>query len=178
MQHLRQFMVREAPLVLFSLQLNNRIKAAPESAYSGGYSYNTPLAKPDVVTDGYTWAKMYKESYSSWYDYSQTPSSVGSSGLSFSQSYLDSLKYRSENPGLLSDITVSPVNGNYVYYGNTDWYNELYANNIPAIEHSINVSGGSDKADYMVSGRSYKQDGIFKLREDMYNKYDFRMQRK
>ncbi|HEY0670295.1 MAG TPA: TonB-dependent receptor [Sphingobacteriaceae bacterium] len=150
-------------------------KGRAQINYSGGYTYNTPLSKPDVVTDGYTWAKMYKESYSSWYDYSQTPSSIGSSGLSFSQSYLDSLKYRSENPGLLSDISINPVNGNYVYYGNTDWYNELYANNIPAIEHSINVSGGSEKADYMVSGRSYKQDGIFKLREDMYNKYDFRM---
>lgn len=150
-------------------------KGKTNITYSGRYSFNTPWSKPDVVTDGYTWAKMFKESYSSWYDYSQTPSSIGSSGLSFSQTYLDSLQYRAENPGALADITIDPVNGNYVYYGNTDWYNELYSSSIPSIEHSLSVSGGNDKADYMISGRTYKQDGIFKLREDAYDKYDFRM---
>ncbi len=154
---------------------NPEKSAKPKITFSSGYSFNTPVNKPDVVTDGYTWATMYKESYSSWYDYAQGPSSIGSSGLPFSNSYLDSLKYRAEHPGELPDITINPVNGNYVYYGNTDWYKDLYKENIPTIENSIVVSGGTDKVDYQVSGKMYKQEGIFKLRSDEYNKYDLRV---
>lgn len=142
--------------------------------FSSNYSFNSPNNKPDVVTDGYTWAKLYKETYGGWYDYSQTPSSIGSSGLPFSDSYLDSLKYRSEHPGQLPNITVNPVNGNYVYYGNTDWYNDLYKRSIASIENAISISGGSEKVDYMASGKIYKQEGIFNLRSDNYNRYDFR----
>ncbi|HEU4607926.1 MAG TPA: TonB-dependent receptor plug domain-containing protein, partial [Chitinophagaceae bacterium] len=105
--------------------------------FYSNYSWNTPTNKPDVVSDGYTWAKLYKETYGGWYDYAQTPSSIGSSGLPFSDTYLDSLKYRSEHPGELPDITVNPVNGNYVYYGNTDWYNALYKSNIPSTENGV-----------------------------------------
>jgi TonB-linked SusC/RagA family outer membrane protein len=142
--------------------------------FYSNYSWNTPTNKPDVVSDGYTWAKLYKETYGGWYDYAQTPSSIGSSGLPFSDTYLDSLKYRSEHPGELPDITVNPVNGNYVYYGNTDWYNALYKSNIPSTENGVSVSGGTDKVDYLFSGRVYNQEGIFKIRSDQYRKYDFR----
>ncbi len=150
-------------------------KGRQRITFSSNYTVSKPINKPDVVTDGYTWAKMYKESYGGWYDYSQTPSSIGSSGLPFSDSYLDSLKYRSEHPGELPDITVNPVNGNYTYYGSTDWYRELYRSSIPSIENSVSLSGGNDKTDYMISGRIYKQDGIFKDRADEYKKYDFRV---
>lgn len=150
-------------------------KTKPRVTYNGSYSFNKPVAKPEVVSDGYLWAKMFKESFSSWYDYAQVPNSIGSSGLPFSNSYLDSLKYRSENPGLLPSITVNPVNGNYVYYGNTDWYKELYAPSIPATEHSVSVSGGNETVDYLVSGRMYSQEGIYRIRKDEYKKYDFRI---
>jgi TonB-linked SusC/RagA family outer membrane protein len=149
-------------------------KSKPRITFSSSYSTNKPINKPDVVSDGYTWGKLYKETYGGWYDYSQTPSSIGSSGLPFSDSYLDSLKYRSEHPGTLPAITVNPTNGNYVYYGNTDWYSELYKSSIPSIENSISVSGGTDKVDYLFSGKMYKQEGIFNLRADDYHKYDFR----
>jgi TonB-linked SusC/RagA family outer membrane protein len=149
-------------------------KTKPKITFSSNYSINKPINKPDVVTDGYTWAKLYKETYGGWYDYAQTPSSIGSSGLPFSDSYLDSLKYRSEHPGQLPDITINPANGNYVYYGNTDWYSDLYKSSIPSTENSVSVSGGTEKADYLFSGKYYKQQGIFKLRGDEYNKYDFR----
>lgn len=146
----------------------------PQITISSSYSFNRPNNKPNVVSDGYTWAKMFKESYSSWYDYSQTPSSIGSSGLPFSDSYLEELKYRSEHPGEKPDIDIDPVTGNYVYYGNTNWYDELYKKNIPSLENSIFVSGGSEKVDYQISGKIYKQEGIFKIRDDSYNKYDFK----
>lgn len=37
---------------------NPEKSAKPKITFSAGYSFNTPVNKPDVVTDGYTWAKM------------------------------------------------------------------------------------------------------------------------
>jgi len=45
----------------------------------------------------------------------------------------------------------------------TDWQNEVFSNNATIISHDINVSGGSDKITYAVSGSHLKQDGIVGL---------------
>lgn len=148
----------------------------PQVTYSASYSINEMTTTPHLVTDGYLWAKMFSESYSSWYNYATIPSSIGSSGLSFSSTYLDSLKYRSEHPGQLSNVTINPSNGNYVYYGNTNWFKELYAQEIPSMQHSISVSGGSAVANYRISGRYYQQDGLYKIRSDKYARYNLRIE--
>lgn len=155
-----------------SAEINNK----PKVTYSASYSINKRTTTPHLVTDGYLWAKMFNESYSSWYDYSITPSSIGSSGLSFSGTYLDSLKYRSEHPGQLPDVTLDPSNGNYVYYGNTNWFKELYAQEIPSMQHSLSVSGGNVVANYRISGRYYQQDGLYKIRSDKYTRYNLRIE--
>ncbi|MGF7080180.1 TonB-dependent receptor [Mucilaginibacter sp. UYCu711] len=140
--------------------------------YSSNYSLNDRTTKPQWVSDGYLWAKMFNESWSAWYDYAQTPPTVNTF-FPFSPGYLDELKNRSENPGQPA-ITINPSNGNYVYYGNTDWLSELYAKNMPAMEQAISVSGGDNKVDYLVSGKFYQQDGIFKYNPDKFNKYNLR----
>ncbi|MGN6342644.1 MAG: SusC/RagA family TonB-linked outer membrane protein [Ginsengibacter sp.] len=150
-------------------------KSKPQITYSGSYAINQKTVTPDLVTDGYTWAKSFNESYSSWYDYNSVASSIGSSGLPFSSSYLDSLKYRSEHPGALPDITINPSTGNYVYYGNTDWYKVLYNDNIPSMDHSLSVAGGDDKLNYRVSGRYYDQAGMYNIRQDKYSRYNLRI---
>lgn len=45
----------------------------------------------------------------------------------------------------------------------TDWQNEVFSSNASIISHDINVSGGSDKITYAVSGSHLKQDGIVGL---------------
>jgi TonB-linked SusC/RagA family outer membrane protein len=146
-------------------------KGKVQFTYSGNYTVLQQNAKLDLVTDGYLWTKMFDESYRSWFGTSAT--TIGGA-IPFSQAYLDSLKYRSENPGKLPEVTVNPANGQYVYYGNTNWVDELYAKSIPAMEHSINISGASDKVDYVLSGRYYNQGGVFKYSPDHYNKYNLR----
>lgn len=147
--------------------------SAPKITYSGNYSLKQRTTSPDWVTDGYTWAKLFNESYLSWTDYVQEPKTVNSF-FPFSPAYLDELKQRAENPGTLPETTIDPATGNYIYYGNTDWQKELYVNNMPTMEHSLGVSGGNDKIDYTLSGRYYKQDGIFKYNPDNLNKYNLR----
>lgn len=145
-------------------------KGKIQFTYSTNYSILQQNAKLDLVTDGYLWTKNFDESYRSWFGTSAT--SIGGS-VPFSQSYLDSLKYRYDHPGELPNVTVGPSRV-YTYYGNTDWLNEIYSKNFGAMEHAINISGADEKADFVISGRYYNQGGIFKYNADNYNKYNLR----
>ncbi|MDQ6480767.1 TonB-dependent receptor [Dyadobacter sp. LHD-138] len=134
--------------------------------YSFNQAIKSPIAVPDFVTDGYTFAKMFNESWSAWNDYAQTPQNVNKT-VKFSPAYLAEFERRSKDPSL-PKTDVDPVTGEYVYYGNMDWYNELYKKNTSAREHNLSVSGGSDKADFLVTGRYFGQDGLFKYNSDDY----------
>ncbi|MEJ7780331.1 MAG: TonB-dependent receptor plug domain-containing protein [Daejeonella sp.] len=85
--------------------------------YSSNYSLNQRTSAPDLISDGYIWAKNFDESFNSWNDYLSHPQSINSQ-LPFSLSDLDSLKARSENPSL-AKISINPTSGNYQYYGST-----------------------------------------------------------
>ncbi|RZK46665.1 MAG: SusC/RagA family TonB-linked outer membrane protein, partial [Pedobacter sp.] len=62
----------------------------------------------------------------------------------------------------------------YTYYGSTDYYAELYKKSTPAFENNISVSGGSDKATFLVSGRFLKQNGLFRYNTDDYDMKNIR----
>jgi len=141
--------------------------------YSANFSNNTRTQEPEIVWDAYTWAASSVEAYRGWVDYASDPASFNNY-IPFSRAYLDSLKYRSEHPGERPEITIDPATGQYVYYGNTDWYSLLFAKNIPAMEHNLSASGSTGKLDYMISGRYYSQDGVFRFNSDKYNKYNLR----
>lgn len=141
--------------------------------YSSNFSINQRTTTPDLISDGYIWAKNFDESFNSWNDYLSHPQSINSQ-LPFSLSDLDSLKARSENPAL-PKISINPVNGTYKYYGSTDWFKELYKNNNGSMEHSLSVGGGTDKVNFLLSGRYYMQEGIFRYNSDNFNKYNFRV---
>jgi TonB-linked SusC/RagA family outer membrane protein len=140
--------------------------------YSGNYSINQRTATPDLVSNGYLWAKNFDESFYSWNDYLSHPQTINSQ-LDFSLPYLDSLKAHEENPNL-PKVSINPLTGKYQYFSNTDWLKELYKDNNPAMEHSINVSGGSDKVNFLISGRYYHQDGIFRYNSDDFDRYNLR----
>jgi len=149
----------------------------PQFNYSVTYSANSRTSKRDVITDGYLFSKMYMESYTNLYAGTKTPTTVGDVGIFFGQDIVDEMKYRSEHPGHgRPEVDVDPATGHYLYYGNTDWWNLLYKENIPSIEHSFSTSGGSDLATYSISGRYYSQDGLYKIRSDKYKTYDVRLQ--
>lgn len=152
----------------------NSSRSRSQIDYTGAFSSLDRTVKRDLVTDGYTWAKMFAETYGGWYDNASFPATVGGTGLMFSQEYLDELLARSQNPGL-PEVEVDPASGDYVYYGNTDWENLLYADNISGMDHSISFSGANDKLDYLVSGKYYQQDGVFRYADNGFDRYNVRV---
>lgn len=139
--------------------------------YGTNYSNNQRTTTPELVTDGYTWAKNFEEAFYAWNDYLTKPVNIDGK-LLFSQNYLDELKKRSDDPSL-SKYGID-ASGNYAYYGSTDWMKELYRNSNSSMEHALSISGGTEKVKLSVSGRYYMQDGIFRYNPDKFNKYNLR----
>jgi len=150
----------------------NPSKEKTSITYNANFSLKNPVVLPDYVWDGYTWAKMFNEAHYNW---EGSYPSAANKTIRFSQEYLEKLKYRSEHPDeFTEDWEVNPANGEYVYYGSTDWYDELYKDYTTANEHNLNVSGSSKTTSYMISGRYLGQKGIFTYNSDDYQMVNFR----
>lgn len=147
------------------------VKGRTNVSYNTNYALKSPVTRPDFVTDGYTWAKMFAEAFVN--GDGAFPQNANKT-QKFSQAYLDEFKRRAESGQPYNTIEVNPTTGEYTYYGSTDYYAELYKNNTAAFENNISVSGGSDKATFLVSGRLLKQDGLFRYNSDDYGMKNIR----
>jgi TonB-linked SusC/RagA family outer membrane protein len=150
----------------------NPSKGKTSIVYSQNFSFKNPVVIPDYVWDGYTWAKMFNEATYNWEG--SFPSKANKT-IDFSQEYLEDLKYRSEHPDQFTENwAIDPSNGQYVYYYSTNWYDELYKDFTTATEHNITISGSSDNADFLISGRYLGQNGLFTYNTDDYEMYNAR----
>ncbi len=137
--------------------------------YSTNYSIKSPTSVPDIVSNGYQYALMFDSAWSAWNDYSQSPQNINKT-QPYSKAYLAEYKRRNDDPSL-PKVEVG-ANGNYVYYGNTNWYDLLYKKNTGAVDHNLSISGSSGKTNFYLTGRFYGQDGIFRYNSDDYKMYN------
>lgn len=134
-------------------------------------SWNSRTVTPELVTNGYEWGKNFADAFYAWYDYKTLPTSVNQ--LPFSMDYLDRVKQHDEDPSL-PEVVYNESLGRYEYFGNTDWYKFIHKDVMPATDVAVSVTGGSDKANFMLSGHYYIQDGIFNYNSDEFSKYNLR----
>ena len=64
------------------------------------------------------------------------------------------------NEGRLNSGMAPLYNDPYALGEGTDWQSLVFNNNAPVVSHQVGISGGTDKADYLLSGGYFKQDGI------------------
>lgn len=108
---------------------------------------------------------------------------------SFHSSRLNEYDYTEANGELLklferrNDVVEDPsrpwvevgADGQYHYYGNTDWFNMFYNTNRPTSEHNFSVSGGGKDVKYYVGGRYYDETGLLNAGlSDKYKNYSIR----
>jgi TonB-linked SusC/RagA family outer membrane protein len=137
--------------------------------YTGNFTYESPTKTPDFVTDGIQYAEMFR---ASWYNYYGTVPTALNGFQSFSDAWLQTFKDR--RAAGETDEVVTEQNGKYTYYGNTDWYDKLFKDRTFAQDHNVTVSGGSDKADFYISTRFYKYDGLYNYNPDTYKSVNLR----
>ncbi|HEY4062181.1 MAG TPA: TonB-dependent receptor [Puia sp.] len=140
---------------------------------NSSYSLNQKTVTPKLVNDGTTWATDYAQSYLAWYDY-KTPAPNINGMFPNTPAGFDSLAARTTNPSL-PKVTVDPATGKYLYYGSTNWVDQLYRTNTPATDNSLSISGSNQNADFYISGRYYTQGGIFRYDPDHFDRINLRM---
>lgn len=138
--------------------------------YSGRLGWENPTTSTDYETTGYwsvyTINEFWKAKNGTLYvDYTDKDM----------EELLKRVNDKTENPErpwVVEDIR----NGKrqWVYYGNHDWWHELFRDSHPLQQHNISISGGKDDIKYLVSGAYERREGIVKQYPDTFNKYNLR----
>jgi TonB-linked SusC/RagA family outer membrane protein len=149
----------------------NPEKGKTTVSYSTNYSIKNPIARPDFVTDGYTWVRMFTEAFLN--GDGSFPQNINKT-QKVSQAYLDEFKSRAESGQPYNTVEINPVNGEYIYYSSTDWYGELYKDNTSSFENNLAITGSGEKTAYLVSARNMDQKGLFRYNTDDYNMKNIR----
>lgn len=153
----------------------NAKKGRPVVNYSGSVSVNRRTVIPDNITDSKEWLDWWITCYNGYYNGSKALLNHIDSKAPYSQAIYDEIIRRKNDPSLSKVEESYDVSGfGYAYYDNTDWMNEIYRKAHVSTEHNLSVSGGSDFADYYVSGRFYDSQGAFKVGNEDFKKYSLR----
>lgn len=142
-------------------------KGEPSITYSNNFGFSSPTVSTDFNTSGYDVAQFYDEAFKR---------SGGAGYTGYSDADMAELLKRKTDPSLPS-VVIQNRNGKdqYVYYGNTDWWHYFFNDTQVGMEHSVNVSGGSDKIDYYLSGRFNEKDGMMRVPySDKFKSYNLR----
>ncbi|MDF9798732.1 TonB-linked SusC/RagA family outer membrane protein [Catalinimonas alkaloidigena] len=135
-------------------------------SYTNNFAWGTATTNTDFVTDPYQAAMLVDEAFQV---------SVGRTYTGYSEADYEELRRRSEDPSL-PDVVLDNRNGReqYIYYGNTDWWNTMFRKWQPSQNHNVTITGGTEKLSVLLSGRFYKQTGILKIQDDNFEAYNGR----
>ncbi len=134
--------------------------------YSNNFSIANSTTSHNLMTDGYATGKLIDEAFRI---------TTGNIYTGYTDADYEELQKRKTDPTLPS-VVIQNRNGRdqYVWYGNTDWWNYFFHNTLPSMSHSLQFLGGTDKVDFLLSGRFYEQSGIMKFSRDKYSAYNLR----
>ncbi|HMG07480.1 MAG TPA: SusC/RagA family TonB-linked outer membrane protein, partial [Mucilaginibacter sp.] len=138
---------------------------ATRVSYSGSYTISKPTRLVQQV-NSLDYIKMFNEANRTGLKsggYSTTPFTA-----------LDSTMATAYFNDPANNPTGYPDPGNpkkYRYVGNTDWTKVLYPGWAPQQQHNISVSGGEGKTTFLTSLGYFRQDGLEKSANQVYQRY-------
>lgn len=142
-------------------------KGQAKITYNGTVNFAQRTVKPQFVWDGLQWTNDFIEAYNNCR--LVDPTGINNA-FPYNREWHQELERRSSDP-TLDEVRIN-TQGNYEYFGNTNWYDLFYKDWTISHQHNINVSGGTDAASYYVSGRIFDQGGIYKVGDDKYRTYN------
>lgn len=91
----------------------------------------------------------------------------------FSQEVIDRIE--AYQRGEITTTSKPTANGRWEYYqesnANTNWFEEFYRDFTTSHDHSLSVSGGTDKLNFYTSGNFMDQNGLNRYAEDNFQRY-------
>lgn len=133
--------------------------------YSDNLSFSSPIRLPSHI-DSYTWATVYNQAQAN----AGLAPLYSDEQVERIQGYIDGTfpyEYDPENP--IDNVFAGRRNGN----ANNNWARLLFRDYAFNQKHNINVSGGTEKTQYYVSGGYIEQNGIYQWGNDSYKRYNF-----
>lgn len=132
--------------------------------YTNNFAWSSPILLPEMA-DSYSFAMFFNDGYRN----------IGSGDFLAPDIVQRILDYQA---GKITTVNIpDPGNPNLWATANTfgnanhNMYNAIYKNSTPAQEHAVNISGGSGKTTYYLSGNYRNEDGLLKLSRDNYKRY-------
>lgn len=137
--------------------------------YNGSVSLHrrTVRTEDGIVSNGLQWTDGWYTAYLEGKN--SIPAGINNV-FKYSTDWYNELVKRDADP-TLDKVRVND-NGEYEYFGNTNWLDIIYRDFNYSTEHNVSVSGGSDRAKYYVSGRYFNQDGIYSAGGERYTQYN------
>lgn len=139
--------------------------------YSGKWGWENPTTSTDYENRGY-WSVYTANAF--W------KADTGSKYIDYDDydmmQLLARVNDKTENPERPWVVVTKNKSGqdSYKYYGNTDWYHELFQDNHATTQHNISLSGGTKDIHYYVSGAYDHETGILKQNPDEFNRFNLR----
>ncbi len=127
--------------------------------YNNNFSMRKLSSLADVITDPYIVATTRNTMSYPWYNL-------------YNSEQLAYAKKVSEDPST-SPYYLNP-DGTYSYFGNTDWFGEAYKNLALSTNHTVDISGKTDRLNYYFSSNYNFQDGMVQYGTDKFNRYNLR----
>jgi len=141
----------------------------PRVNYNGGVSMHRRIFEPELVWNGLQWTNGW---YKAYIEGQGTAPAGINNVFKYNADWYAELVKRDADP-TLEKVRVNK-NGEYEYFGNTNWFDIIYKDYSMSTEHNVSVSGGNDRAKYYVSGRYFNQDGIYTAGNEDFTQYNFR----
>lgn len=132
--------------------------------YSNNASMSSLLRLPHFI-DSYTWATAYNQANAN----AGLAPVYSDEQMERIKGYIDGTfphEYDPENP--INNIWAGRRNGN----ANNDWPHILMGNNSLSHKHNLNVTGGSERTQYFLSGGYTRQNGTYAFGHDHYQRYN------
>ncbi|MBO9153901.1 SusC/RagA family TonB-linked outer membrane protein [Chitinophaga sp. GCM10012297] len=134
--------------------------------YGNNFSKSYSTVSTDYITDGYTSAMLNDEAFLV---------TTGNTYTRYTPADMEELKKRQTDKSLPTVVTdIRNGREQYIYYGHTDWWKEFFLPSQDGMEHSLSVSGGTEKVDFLISGRMYNKKGMMRYNRDEYNSFNLR----
>lgn len=140
-------------------------KSGKSGKIIANYNNNVRLSKPrglPTMLDSRTFAHYFNE----------VASNDGETAK-FSQEVLDRID--AYQRGEISSVSQPANNNRWEYYtgsnANTDWFKEFYRDYTTSHEHTLSLSGGTDKLNFYSSGNFMDQNGLNRYADDNFQRY-------
>lgn len=129
--------------------------------FNNSFNVHTPTRIVQVVEDPYIQAYYKTIMGAPWYHL-------------YTDDEIAYAQQRVEDPSLPNAIPSTTNQGQYTYLDAHNYYDEIFENVAFAHQHSLSLSGGSDKVNYYLGMDYYGENGLLRYNKDKFKRYNVR----